>query len=273
MVKGEVKKLKIQPLILNDILAKDGLEAVSTLTGKEPYYVVGGMAVQSYIPTICRRPTSDIDFSVVRPLTYKDFKTFSRPIIEYLSDNGYAVQTKQRSRTFDLDIENNVGEKLLIEFSKRNKKSFGNTKNRLERELENAKRKIIEGRSSTCVVSAPEDIIIPKLVRNINSLIRNPKFKNNLPGKLNLSDENIKNRINKINKYREYAMMTPTDLEFAEELRFISDIYDIEILSILAGINIDYFNQASKEWRVLSGDTLEKNILFNFIPKLNSNYH
>lgn len=270
MVKGEVRKLKINPLTLDDKFSREGLEAVSTLTNKEPYYLVGGMATQSYIPTSCRRPTSDIDFSVVKPLNYQGFKEMVKPVIEYLKDYGYAVETRQRSRSFNLDVEKKDGERLLIEFSKRNKKSFDNSKKRLERELENSKRKIIEKGEGTYVVSAPEDIIVPKLVRSVNSLIRNPRFKGGIPRKIVLSDKDIQNRLKKINKFREYAMLTPTDLEFAEELRFISDIYDIEILSITAGINKEYFKKASGDWNSLSDNSLERQVLFSLIPKINT---
>jgi hypothetical protein len=270
MAKGEVKKLKISPLTLDDKFTREGLEAVSILTDNQPYYLVGGMATQSYIPTTCRRPTSDIDFSIVKPLNYTEFKDFSKPVIEYLKDKGYNVETKARSRAFNLEVENKEGEKLLIEFSRRNRKSFDNSRGRLERELENSKRKIIERGTGTYVVSAPEDIIIPKMVRSVNSLIRNQGLKQLLPKKSNLSEKEIASRLDKIHRYREYAMMIPTDLEFAEELRFVSDIYDIEILSIIAGINLDYFKKASNEWKALTEDNPYKALLFNFIPRMNS---
>jgi len=269
MVKGEVRKLKVNPVTLDDRFARVGLEAVGTLTDKEPYYVVGGMATQSYIPSNCRRPTSDIDLSVVRPLNYSDFKEFTKIVREYLEDNGYLVETKQRSRAFNLEVENKKGEQLLIEFSRRNKKSFDNSKNRLERELNNSKRKIIEKGKGTYVVSSPEDIVIPKLARSVNSLIRNPHFKQALSKTLNLNEKEIAKRLERIDSYRRYAMMTPTDLDFAEELRFVSDLYDIEILSVIAGINSEYFRKASDEWRSLKENTLEKNLLFSIIPRIN----
>ena len=270
--KGEVRKLKINPLTLNDTLTRDGLESVSTLTNKEPYYVVGGIATQSYIPTNCRRPTSDIDLSIVRPLNYEDFKGVIKPVIEYLLDNHYFVQTKKHSRSFNLAIENKEEERLLIEFSRRNKKSFENSKKKLERELENSKRKIIESRESTYVVATPEDIVVPKLARSINSLIREPELKKFIPKeKIYLSEDYIKRRLGFINNFREDAMMSPGDLKLAEELRLISDIYDIRVLSELAGINVDYFYESAKDWDALSENGLERDILFNFVlPKLNS---
>lgn len=273
-MKGEVRKLKIRPLTFDDILVKDGLEAISTLTNREPYYLVGGMAAQSYIPSRCRRPTSDIDLSVVRPLNYEDFKSFSKPVAEYLLDNGYNVQTRKRPRAFVLEIENIEGDKMLVEFSRRNKKSFDNSKKKLERELENSRRKIMETKKSTYVVVAPEDIMVPKLARSVNSLGRRPELKKDIPKEImSLSDDYVRRRLNFINRFREDAMLSPGDLELAEELRFISDIYDIRILSEICGINVDYFYDSANDWNILSREiTLEKekNILYNStLPKLN----
>lgn len=269
MGKGEVKKLKINPLTIDDKFTREGLDAVSTLTDREPYYLVGGVATQSYIPTFCRRPTSDIDCSIVKSLNYQGFKEMAKPVIEYLKDYGYDVETRQRSRSFHLDVEKKDGERLLIEFSKRNKQSFDKSKKRLERELENSKRKILEKGQRTYVVSAPEDIIVPKLVRSVNSLVRNPQFKTNIPRRTALSDKDIQNRLAKIDKFRELAMLTPADLEFAEELRFVSDLYDIEVLSMITGINEYYFKKASSEWNALDGNCSEKQALFGLIPHIN----
>ncbi|MFW6282818.1 MAG: hypothetical protein ACOC1P_02080, partial [Minisyncoccales bacterium] len=102
-MKGEVRKLKFEPRIMDSPLVKEGLMASSVLLNSEPYYLVGGMATQSYLPSSCRRPTSDIDFSVVRPLNYSDFKLMVKPVIEYLKDNGYDADTVKRSRSYCID--------------------------------------------------------------------------------------------------------------------------------------------------------------------------
>gem|GEM_PF-2911642 len=264
--KGEVRKLYVKPLTIDDALISEGLEAVSTLTDKEPYYLVGGIASQSYLPSMCRRPTSDIDLSVVRPLNYNDFKIISKPVKEYLLDNGYSVKTKKNSRSFNLDIENKEGERLLIEFSRRNENSFQNSKSKLERELEHSKRKILENKQVTYVVAAPEDIIIPKLARSANSLIRNPGFgKFVRQERVGLTEESVKENLDCIADKREQAMLSPGDLNLAEELKFISDLYDIRILSELAGVNIKYFCQAAEDWKVLSHANEKTKLLFKFI--------
>jgi hypothetical protein len=271
-MKGEVRKLKAKPLTIDDTFTKDGLEAVSTLTGKEPYYVVGGMATQSYLPSLCRRPTSDIDLSIVRPLNYEAFKTLSGPVMEFLRDNGYSVETGRGSRAFNLGVDNPQGDKLLIEFSRRNEKSFNRSKKHLERELVHSKRKIIEGRNSTYSIATPEDIVVPKLVSSINSLARNPELKQYLPSsEVSLSDGHIKERLDFINDLRESSMDSPSDLEVFEELKLVSDIFDIRILSEIAGVNSRYFDEASCDWRALHDSSYERDLLFNFIlPQLNN---
>ena len=269
--KGEVRKLCIRPLTIDDILIKDGLEAVSTLTEKEPYYIVGGIATQSYLPSKCRRPTSDIDISIVRSLNYEEFKSISKPVVEYLLDNKYNVQTKKNSRYFNLDVTDKNEERLIIEFSRRNKKSFEFSRKKLEREIEHSKRKILENTKSTYTVAAAEDIIVPKLARSANSLVRHPEFDKFISKEMkSLTEEEVKKNLDYIWNIRENAMLTPGDLDLAEELKFISDLYDIRILSELAGINTNYFYESSKDWNVLSRRNDSNYKLFNFLlPQFN----
>lgn len=264
---GEIRKLKVEPLTIDDNLTKDGLEAIGILTGKEPYYVVGGVATQSYLPTRCRRPTSDIDLSIVKPLVYEDFKSLSKPIEEYLLDNGYQVQTSKHQRAFNLEVEDKEGRQLLIEFSRRNAQSFEHSKKKLERELANSKRKIVEARNSTYITACSEDIIVPKLARSINGLIRNSSLKDYLPLKnVNISEAYIQERLTLIKKLREQSMSNNTNMQFFDELKFVSDLFDIRILSELVGINVDYFNKSAQDWtNAFSHDTLEKTLLFDLL--------
>ena len=266
--KGKVNKLKFNPLIFDHSLVKDGLEAVSYLNGKEPYYLVGGMAAQSYLPSLCRRPTSDIDFAIVRPLNYRDFKEMVHPLEESLLDKGYFINFKKKSHSFCLEALNKSGNNLLIEFSRRNKKNFNNSKKRLERELEHSKKKIIEERGATYVVVNTEDIIIPKFVRCLGSLDRHPEFIEDLPSNIPLSKEIIKGRLSLINNLREKSMGNCYDLVLFEKLRFLSDIYDIRVLSELAGINSLYFKEVSKDWTSINNHPKEKSFLEQYLPIL-----
>jgi hypothetical protein len=252
-MKGEVKKFNFNARTLDDSAVKDGLEAVGVLNEKEPYFLVGGIATQSYLPTRCRRPTSDIDFALVRPLSKPDFRQMIIPVREFLHDTGYetAYQTSNRSRSYALYYfsPSDTSDVLCLEFVRRNKKNFEKHKKRLEREFDNAREKIVEERNSTYRVCNPEDIAVPKLVRLIGTLSRNPKFMHYAPSKLeSFSDEEVERRISSIADVRAEAVANPGDPLLAEKLRFISDIYDIRILSEIAGFNPEYFKKAEQDW-------------------------
>ena len=53
-------------------------------------------------------------------------------------------------------------------------------------------------------------------------------------------------------------MLNPGDLERSELLRFVSDLYDIRLLSELGGINEDYFNESVKSWDSLRAPCYER---------------
>ena len=242
-----IRKLDFAPRTLDDHMVRDGLEAVSFLD--EPCYLVGGIATQSYLPTSCRRPTSDIDFSVVRPLNYEDFKSMIANVREILRDKGYTTETQKRSRAYSLDVFSPEGEGLCLEFARRNTKNFERNKKKLERELENANSKIIEGREVTYKVCRAENIAVPKIVRSIGSLGRNPHFFRYISGEIgSLTDEGIKRQLRKIHEIREEAMINIPDPELAEKLRFVSDLYDIRILSEITGFNEKYLAEVGEEW-------------------------
>ena len=246
MANGIIRKLSFVPRTLDDYMVRDGLEAASLL---DKQYLVGGIATQSYLPTICRRPTSDIDFSVVRPLSYRDFKSMIKIVREYLHDKGYTTETKKHSRSYALNVLKLEEEGLCLEFSRRNKQSFENREKRLERELENAKSKIIEGRETTYKVCCVEDIAVPKLVRSIGSLKRNPHFFKYISGEIDpLTDEIVERQLKNISEIREEAMINLPNPELAEKLRFVSDLYDIRILSEITGFNEKYFAEVGEEW-------------------------
>mgnify|MGYP001601905994 CR=1 FL=1 len=254
---GTVKKLCLSARTLDDVAIKDGLEAVTVLNGKEPYFLVGGIATQSYLPTICRRPTSDIDFALVRPLSKPDFRQMIHPVKEHLHDIGYesSLKVANASRSYplyfwkpekDCDVS-------CIEFVRRGKKKFMEHEKRLKREYENSRQKIVEGRKATCLVCSPEDIAVPKLVRSINSLGRNQGFIDLIPSRLKpLSEKEIGETIEILNQFRVEAMTNPGDPYLAERLRFVSDIYDMRILSEITGFNKDYFAEAERDWKDIS---------------------
>lgn len=271
-----MEKLKYNVRTLDDQIIKDGLISIRTLDGfpfsKNLYSIVGGIATQSYIHSLFRRPTSDIDLLIGRPLNYEDFKQFSKPVIEYLKDNGFKVNTSKRSRSFHLILENpKTNEGLLVEFSRRNPESFENSRKRIEREIENSRIKKLEGEKDYIYkVCSPEDILTPKLVRSINSLKRNKLLEEYLMSYIKetqFSDNFIQNKLEEISNLRNEASLNIGDENLAEELRFISDIYDVVLLSKTAGINEKYFKEAQKDWETLNKECNEKELIFrNLIP-------
>lgn len=272
-MKRKVRKFNFMARTLDDDVVKDGLESISVLNGKEPYFLVGGVASQSYLPTKCRRPTSDIDFALVRPLSKPDFRTMMVPVREYLHDMGYETIPKinNRSRSFALYLSKSYDgseDSLCLEFMRKNKMNFKKHKNRLEREYNNTREKIVEGRKTTYRVSSPEDIAVPKFVRLINSMQRNPKFIQQIPSKLeSLSDEIIEKRKEVINAIRLEAVSNPGDPYLAERLRFVSDIYDIRMLSELTGFNPKYFHRAGQDWHdIKKNQELREKIFLATLP-------
>lgn len=271
-MKGKIRKFDLKAMTLDDGVVKDGLEAVSILNGIEPYFLVGGVASQSYLPTKCRRPTFDIDFALVRPLSKPDFRKMIVPIRECLSDRGYKTIPKtNRSRSFALYLSKSYDEdenSLCLEFMRKNKTNFKKHRDRLEREYNNTKKKIIEGRKTTYRVSSPEDIAVPKLVRLINSVKRNPKFiQQILPQLESLSDETIEKKKEMIDAIRSEAVLNPRDLYLAEKLRFVSDIYDIRMLSELTGFNPEYFTRAEQDWHdIEQNQELRERIFLATLP-------
>ncbi len=265
-----MKKLTFNPRTLGEEIVKDSLEAVSQLEKKEPLYLVGGMGVQSYFPTLLRRPTSDLDYSIVRPLGYPGFKEMVKPIQEFLQDKKYFVQPKKGSSASMLFVyDRKTEDGLAIEFARRNKNNFQKRQNILEREFENAKSKIIEGRTKSYTVACPEDLAIPKLVRLINSLERSPRLEELLPdGLKSLSNEDIKKTLRKIADLREETMISSGDIGLVEKLRFISDLYDVRALAEITGFNDDYFNKIEKEWLSIdSKPELRKRIFEVTLPE------
>lgn len=260
-----MKKISSLAKTIDDDIVKEGLCAVGTLDDSQAtkglYFLVGGVAAQSYLPSSCRRPTSDLDLAILRPLNYEDFRGFSQNPVVYLRDNGYSVNLKKASRAFYLEVQNSKGDTTIIEFSRRNQKSFDGVAERLGREFSHSRKKLVEERSSTYAVASSEDIAIPKLARSVNSFLRNPLFERDVSHRRALSDAEVKKQLRGIEKLREEAMLNLGDIRTAEELRFVSDIYDIRVLSELSGFNESYLNEAANDWNSLTNPSFERDLL------------
>ena len=263
-------KLDFRARTLDDEFVKEGLCAVSALEdnviSKGLSFVVGGVATQSYLPTIYRRPTSDIDMAVLMALNYEDFKEFSKSASEYLSDKGYDVHTKKGHISMQL-VYSNGEDAAMIEFPRRNQNNFEKRAERLKREMEHTRNKLVEGRNSTYKVSSPEDIAIPKMVRGVGALGRNHLLnefiKDNKP--LIYTKNDIYKELTYISELRDEATLHPGNPELAEELRFISDIFDIRALSEQVGFNSKYLEEVIDSWDVLKVEPSTSQLLINYL--------
>lgn len=258
-------KLECSPRTLDDRLIKNGSCAVATLEdnpfSRGLYFVVGGIATQSYLPSRCRRPTLDIDLAVLINLSYADFKEFSKTVFEYIRDEGYDVKYRKAHRSFCIDFIDKERNMSFIEFARDSEKTFDAKKKILERERAHAKSKIIEGTTFTYIVASPEDIIIPKLARSTNSFKRNSLFEQYVGGMKNLSEEEIRKSLKHIEDLRLEAILKPGNVESAEVLRFVSDLYDIRLLSELAGFNSSYLKESAHDWITLNYPSFQRDLI------------
>ncbi|MBI4116826.1 hypothetical protein HY449_03725 [Candidatus Pacearchaeota archaeon] len=245
-----LNKFMFQPRTFDEKTVKDSLEAVSILNGKEPYYLVGGMATQGYLPSSCRRPTSDLDFSIARPLTYADFKQMAKPLDEFLRDSGYDTLFVKGSRAFGLYLNpEDKSSGIVLEFARRSGNDFERKQKTLEREYSNSRKKIIEERDGTYRSACPEDIAVPKLVRAVSYLNRNPEFSKLLPERLrSMSTNEVRVILSNINSLRAQVSKDIEDSKRVQMLKFVSDAYDLRILAEIVGFNDDYFEEAEEDW-------------------------
>jgi len=275
---GYMRKLKFTAKTLENKLVIDALCAVSNLDkspiSKDSYFVVGGIATQSYLPSAYRRGTSDIDLCITKPLGRREAEEFAKPAIEYLLDNKYDLEKSEDSdfylkkghNAYELyfNDENDGG---VIEFNRRGIENFERHEHRLTRELENARLKAIPGKDLLYRVTSPEDIALPKLVRGIGTLSRNEPFINKyVKGKFrSISEKEASAYLKRLDGLREDAIVHAGDPTRSEELRLVADIYDVKALTAFTGFNEAYLRIASKDWKVLNTPSKERESLIAFL--------
>lgn len=264
-------KLEFLARGINDKIVKDSLCAAAEIDnfpkGKDLYFLVGGIATQTYVPDDLRRDTCDVDFATLKPFSHTEFRDFAAPAIEYLRDHGYSVETKKGHQVYQLYVDSSEGNKVLVEFCRRSNKSHEQARQRLEREMGNARKKIVPGRSQTIKVCSPEDIAIPKFTRLINSLNRNPDFCEYVLGRQpgHLDAKEVARQLGMIAGLREDARFALGNPEIAEKLRFAADMYDIRVLSEYGGFNEDYLLEASRDWTTISLHPAMRDLLANYL--------
>jgi hypothetical protein len=262
---SRMKKLIYGFRTLNDPLVKRSIEGICSLEDKPLSkgisMVVGGFAVQSYLPENQRRPTADIDVLVGRPLTNSEFKEFSKPFLEFLTEKGYLASPKKGHSAYYVCIKSkdeDEGE-LIVDFSRRNNEKFKRDEKMILRELEHSKVKPLEN-EVTYKVCSSEDIILTKLVRIINCTNRGYDFKKT----------DLKSMQKLINDMRTDAISNLGDENISTDLRINSDVYDVRCLYSLAGLNSEYLLQGREDWDTIIKDFPRKReILDNILPGIN----
>ncbi len=272
-------KLIYLPHTLDDEVVKDGLCAVSTLdhdpNAKDIYFVVGGVATQSYLPTLCRRSTSDIDLALLRPLNYSDFKSISKNPCEFLEDNGYTVESK-KGRFTHMIVYTKDENSGVIEFPVRSPANYSRWQHILEEEYLNTRRKLVEGCSSqyTYTVAGTEDIAAPKLMRSVHALKDQPPLIEDISKGLPhaLSEREIIGRLEEIDEFRNTVSRDPNNMLLLRRLRFISDLYDIRILSEVPGFNERQLEKSIDLWDLLKTPSPQRDAVFRYsLPRVDLN--
>lgn len=267
------RKFEYAVRTIDDEIVRDGLSAISKLdinpSTRDIYAVRGGVAVQSYLPTTCRRPTTDIDTIVGDPLKKKsDFIKFVKPVVEYLQDNRFIVNyPSKESRswlvyaTLNADSSN---DEILLSFSRDSEGSYNSKRNRRERELENARIKTVEEREEVYRVLSTEDIITQKFQRLSEILKDHPDIIKSLSKYMGkISDELIRETMNRLRDIREKLLKDPDNRKLDSTGRAICDAYDIRILFEISGINEQYLVDTFPLWPF---DHIPKEVKKELIP-------
>ena len=273
-----MNKLDCKSHTLDELIIQQGLCAVGTLDDdprtKDLVFVVGGAATQSYLPSTCRRPSTDIDLAVLRPFGKPDIKDFARHPLDYLIGKGYTCQLRHGQNSYQL-LYAKDDQLAVIEFARRNTNNYNKHAPRLTAELSRARRKIVEGTDSTCRFASPEDIVAPKLVRTVNSFARDIGFMDIImkEGYFPLTSEGVSYRLRKIERLREEASLHVGDPAISERLRIVCDMYDIRVLSAVAGYNEPSLLASMKPWDSLRSHPEEVAVIFShLLPKFSSDF-
>ncbi|MBI2105904.1 hypothetical protein HYT56_03645 [Candidatus Woesearchaeota archaeon] len=253
---------------LDDAVIRDGLSAISRLKDSERRYaVMGGIATQSYLPTICRRPTIDIDVLIEGVTNREAFVKFVEPTQDYFRDKGYTTSFNRREFSWNFSARSPSDEAILMEFSRFSQSFYPVKKSLVERELDNRRTKFIEGREDSYCVLAPEDIAVPKIGRLITVLEENPNFDKYIePFTKPMSTETIRYALNKTRDVKERVALTPEEVKDFLAGRFISDAYDVRMLGEQVGFDSDYFNKVVGSWKEVAAPSEAKSVVWKILP-------
>ncbi|RMD67448.1 hypothetical protein D6817_01595 [Candidatus Pacearchaeota archaeon] len=218
------------------------------------------------MPSSCRRATSDIDLAVVEPLSYSRFNRFASPIADWLQAHGYSARFEKAHATNRL-VYGAEGETMVIEFPRKSERNFAKKAKNLEREFEHSRKKLVEERGATYRVVSPEDIAAPKLARCTTYLELDDSLCRYIEGvkPSPLSDAEVRCMLDEIEYLRARADLFPDDKLLATKTRFLSDIFDVRLLSESAGFNERYFERAIRSWDNIVKHPASARLLLNYL--------
>ncbi len=238
------KEFKPTPHIIGDSIVVDTIKALNLMKQARQIdgHVGGGMAVGAYIPVEEQRPTIDLDFALLWGGTTEEFRTLMEPMLSDLKLGGYDLNVHKGDKTYDISVQStSQSDSLLVQHQRRNKGNFEKNKKSLEREVANQRVVTKEGMSFS--VMSPEDLILHKLSRlftfsKVYDLV--------IPAKM--KTENMARTIRLFRK--EYKPNSDGVQEREDALiRMYHDAHDIKHLSMHAGLNRRYFEEAAKDWQ------------------------
>ncbi|HJX50478.1 MAG TPA: hypothetical protein VJ438_03380 [Candidatus Nanoarchaeia archaeon] len=197
------------------------------------------MAVGAYIPPEEQRPTIDLDFTLLWGGTTEEFRSLMKPMIQDLRLSGYDLDVQKGDKTYDISVQSPAkNDALLIQHHRRNKGNFEKNRKSLEREVAN--QRVIAKDGVSFAVMSPEDLILHKLSRLFT-------FSNvyNLTIPTRMKTENMMRTIRLFRKSYHLDNIKESDNAL---IRMYHDAHDIKHLSMHAGLNKRYFEEAAKDW-------------------------
>jgi hypothetical protein len=232
------RKFRPRPHTINDPIVVRALKAINLVksTNNVEGHIGGGMAVGAYIPVEEQRPTIDLDFALLWGGTTSEFRRLMEPLISTLKAEGYDLRIQKGDKTYDIPIQSDTKDSLLVQHHRRNQRNFQKNKKSLERETAN--QRVITGDDISFAVMSPEDLILHKLSR----LFTFSKIYGILiPQKMKTED-----MARTIRFLREdYDAVQKKEVA---TVRMYHDSYDIKHLAGNVGLNKRYFEEAAKDW-------------------------
>jgi len=237
------EEFKPTPHILGDPIVMDAVKAINLVKQSKQIdgHVGGGMAVGAYIPIEEQRPTIDLDFTLLWGGTTEEFRSLMEPMIIDLKLIGYDLNVHKGDKTYDISVQSpSQSDSLLIQHHRRNKGNFERNRKSLEREVAN--QRIVAKDGTSFSVMSPEDLILHKLSRLFTF---SSVYGLAIPARM--KTDNMARTIRLFRKNYSSSPDGPQEKE-AVLIRMYHDAHDIKHLSMHAGLNKRYFEEAAKDW-------------------------